>query len=361
LALAVLLPGWQRPAGGSSLSSGAVGLAGIGRLAAIGPVTGIGPVPVVGVPGTDRVAGLLSPAPTGQSFSGTYTGAAGTRAYAGHVPSAYHAGTAVPLVVALHGCTQSADDFRKQTRLDDLAEAEKFVVVYPEQARSANPMSCWNWFRDADMVRGQGEPAIIAGITQWVQQHYSIDAKRTYVTGFSAGAAMANVMGATYPDLYGAIGVGSGIEYDGGTAALGGAALDPKQSGQAAFHAMGPHARVVPALIFHGGKDQTVPVNNAEKLVQQWLITNALAEPGTGNVSLSTTPASTRKDRTLMFESYTVSSYNDQQGREILQYWLVPDMDHAWSGGCSCRSYSYPSGPDEAHAMYDFFMRHPMV
>ena len=298
--------------------------------------------------------------PVGRTFSGAYTNGAGTRPYSGYLPSTYHAGAAVPLVVGLHGCTQSADEFRKQTGLDDLAEAKNFIVVYPQQIRDANPMGCWNWFKGADMVRGQGEPSIIAGITQWVQQHYSVDPKRIYVEGFSAGAAMANVMGATYPDLYAAIGVGSGVEYDGGTAALGGAALDPRQSGHAAFQAMGKHAREVPALVFHGGKDQTLPVNNAEKLVQQWQTTDALVEYGAPSPSFPQTPASTHTKLSPAFQLYTVNSYNDGHRREVLEYWLVPDMDHAWSGGCSCGSYSYPSGPDESRAMYDFFIEHPM-
>src|SRR5581483_2398125 len=85
---------------------------------------------------------------TGQRISGTFSNAAGTRPYSGYVPSSYQAGTGTPLVVALHGCTQSADDFRKQTKLDELAEAKRFIAVYPEQPSAANPMRCWNWFRD---------------------------------------------------------------------------------------------------------------------------------------------------------------------------------------------------------------------
>src|SRR2546423_2422706 len=101
-------------------------------------------------------------------FSGHYTNAAGTRSYLGYVPSSYRAGTPMPLVVALHGCTQTADALLSLTQFDMLAEANKFIVVYPEQPKSANYFNCWNWFLPTDMQRGSGEPSLIAGITQWV-------------------------------------------------------------------------------------------------------------------------------------------------------------------------------------------------
>jgi poly(hydroxyalkanoate) depolymerase family esterase len=286
-------------------------------------------------------------------ISGSFTNSAGTRSYRGYVPSTYRAGTPVPLLVALHGCTQSADAIRSLTQLDKLAEADNFIVVYPEQPQSANYLHCWNWFIPTDMQRGSGEPSIIAGITQWVQQHYSIDPKRTFVTGFSAGGAMAAVMGATYPDLYAAIGVGSGLQY-------GGPSLDPIKAGEEAYRAMGPQARVVPTLIFHGGKDNTVPVLNADKLTRQWQTTADWADDGSANGSIPTAPASTRNEQVPNGRSYTVRTFDDGHGKEIAQQWLVSDMDHAWSGGCSCAQYSDPSGPSESKAMYDFFANHPM-
>jgi hypothetical protein len=115
----------------------------------------------------------------GKTFSGTFTGSAGSLDYIGYVPSTYKAGTAVPLVVSLHGCTESADQFRQLTRWDSLAEAKNFIVVFPQQSGSNNQFKCWNFFQTADMQRDAGEPSLIAGITRWVQQNYSIDAHRT--------------------------------------------------------------------------------------------------------------------------------------------------------------------------------------
>jgi poly(hydroxyalkanoate) depolymerase family esterase len=299
----------------------------------------------------------------GAHFSGSYTNAAGTRSYLGYVPSTYRTGTAVPLVVALHGCTETADSFRQLAQTDNLAEARNFLVVYPEQSQSANYMRCWNWFNPQDQQRGSGEPSLIAGITGWVQQHYTVDPNRVYVMGLSAGGAMASVMGATYPDLYAAIGVGSGVEY-GATAVqyvAGWGGTDPAQAGEAAYRAMGVHAREMPALIFQGGKDTTVPVINASNLVRQWQTTADWADDGRGNDgSVPALPTQTLNQRAPSGRSYTVAKYVDGHGQELLQYWLVPDMVHAWSGGCGCAQYADPSGPDETRAMYDFFVNHPM-
>ena len=164
---------------------------------------------------------------------------------------------------------------------------------------------------------------------------------------------MAAVMGATYPDRYAAIGIGSGIQY-------GGSNLDPTQAGQAAYQAMGSHARPMPTLIFHGGQDQIVPVANADKLVRQWQTTADLADDGALNASVPAAPVRTLGELSAGGRSFTVNRYNDAQGQEFVQYWLVPDMGHAWSGGCSCTAYSDPAGPDETAAMYDFFTSHPM-
>jgi poly(hydroxyalkanoate) depolymerase family esterase len=289
----------------------------------------------------------------GTYFSGDYTNAAGTRSYLGYVPSTYRAGTALPLVVALHGCDQTADALRKATRSDSLAEAKNFIVVFPEQSPIANGWKCWNWFNAANMQRGSGEASLVAGITVWVVRHYSVDPRRIYVMGFSAGGAMTAIMGATYPDLYAAIGVGSGTQY-------GGPGPDPTQAGEWAYRAMGAHAREMPTLIFHGDRDVIMPVINADKLVRQWQTTADWADDGWNNGSVPTSPIETRNERLRSGRSSTVRDYVDGQGRELVQYWLVEDMGHAWSGGCWCAKYADPSGPDETRVMYDYFVNHPM-
>jgi poly(hydroxyalkanoate) depolymerase family esterase len=296
----------------------------------------------------------------GTPFSGTFSNGAGSLVYQGYVPSTYKSGTAVPLVVALHGCTESADEFRQLTRWDDLAQAKGFIVVFPQQSKSANNMNCWNFFQQAHMTRDAGEPSMIAGVTRWVQQHYTVDAHRTYVTGLSAGGAMSSVMAATYPDLYAAAGIGSGCEYAATAACAGYKSADPVAAGQAAYKAMGSHARPMPVILFEGDQDTTVPPVNADQIVQQWQVTDDLADDGAGNGSIPVHATSVKQGSVPGGHTYTVTEYADGQHKELLQSWLVHGMGHAWSGGCSCARYADPAGPDETGAMYAFFTAHPM-
>jgi poly(hydroxyalkanoate) depolymerase family esterase len=301
-----------------------------------------------------------APSARGATFSGTLSNAGGSLYYLGYVPSTYKAGTAMPLVVALHGCTQTADGFRQLTRWDALAEAKGFIVVFPQQSQSGNNQKCWNFFQQAHMQRGTGEPAVIAGVTQWVQSHYTVDAHRVFVNGLSAGGAMASVMAATYPDIYAAAGIGSGCEYAATAACAGYKGADPIQAGQQAYKAMGSKARPMPVILFEGDQDKTVPPVNADQIVQQWQVTNDMADDGTTNKSIPVQPTGVTSGQVPGGHSYRVTKYTDGSGKELLESWLVAGMGHAWSGGCSCQQYADPAGPDETGAMYAFFMAHPM-
>jgi poly(hydroxyalkanoate) depolymerase family esterase len=266
----------------------------------------------------------------------------------------------MPLVVALHGCTEQIDEFRQLTALDKVAESKRFVVVFPGQTPSANQQNCWNWFKSGDMQRGAGESSIIAGITQTIQQHYSIDKKRTYVLGFSAGGAMATVMGASYPDLYAAVGSGSGCEYN-GLPCVGSPGPDPVVAGKAAHQAMGANARAIPVIVFQGDADTIVVPANGDRVVREWLTTNDLADDGTLNGSVPVAPNATVNKQVSGGRSYTTTTYGNGHGGELIQYWVVHGMNHAWSGGCSCAQYADPTGPNESQAMVDFFLRHSLA
>jgi poly(hydroxyalkanoate) depolymerase family esterase len=309
---------------------------------------------VVLVPGAAKAA-------AGTLGSGDFSGAAGTIHYELYVPSSYSPSTPVPLVVALHGCGQTADGFRALTHWDMLGESKGFIVLLPQQDNSNNPLGCWNFFQDASMHRGAGDPARIAAVTSLIENSYNVDPHRVYVTGLSAGGAMASVMGATYPDYYAAIGIGSGCEYAATATCAGYQSADPAQASQAAYKEMGPRARPMPFVAFQGSSDTTVPPVNGQQLVQQWLATDDLADDGSANGSVSTSPMKQTPGFSSGGQYYTVNSYGDRNKAELGEYWLINGMNHAWSGGDASQSFSDPSGPDETGSMYTFFAAHPAM
>ena len=301
--------------------------------------------------------GLMQPTPVstpdivpegGQFIEATYSNSAGTRAYKLYIPSGYH-GQALPLVVMLHGCTQSPDDFAAGTRMNLIAEEQACLVVYPAQPSEANAAKCWNWFRPSDQRRGEGEPSLIAGITRQVMRDHSVDPQRVYIGGLSAGAAAAAVMGATYPDVYAAIGVHSGLAC--------GAANDlpsaftamrqgdlPASSGSGDVSTVLGHGSAVPTIVFHGDRDNTVHPRNGDHVIAQKRIMNLQKNVHRGRV-----PGG---------YAYTRTIHTDASGRAILEHWEIHGAGHAWSGGSPAGSYTDPRGPDAAREMLRFFLEH---
>ena len=293
---------------------------------------------------------------------------ADNRPYMVYTPAHYQVGTVVPLVVMLHGCTQTAEDFAAGTQMNQLAEQYGFIVVYPQQTPKENRNRCWNWFTSSNQTRGRGEPASIAGVVHaLVEQtsHWTIDTNRIYVAGISAGASMAVILGATYPDIFAAIGVHSGIEYQAATnltqalKVMRRGGPDPVLQGQRAHEAMGNFARRVPTIVFHGTQDPIVSPINGDQTVQQWMQTNQLTLNGTYQVDFHH-PSRTTAGQAPGGRAYTVFSWTDTNGEEVQVYWKVQGLGHAWSGGSPNGSYTDPSGPKASLAMYQFFMDHPL-
>ena len=216
----------------------------------------------------------------GRFIEATYSNSEGTRKYKLYIPSHYQ-GQALPLIVLLHGCTQSPDDFAAGTRMNLIAEEQTCFVVYPAQPNDANAAKCWNWFRPTDQRRGQGEPSLIAGITRQVMREYLVDPQRVYIGGLSAGAAAAAIMGATYPDLYAAIGVHSGLAC-GAANDLPSAFVAMRQGAGSA----GPVSPVlgnwqaVPTIVFHGDRDTTVHPRNGDHVIARSRQNHKLAKNG---------------------------------------------------------------------------------
>ncbi|MEF2280249.1 PHB depolymerase family esterase [Deinococcus sp. YIM 134068] len=292
----------------------------------------------------------------GTTVTGSATGAGVTRSYTLYTPPA-GAGAPRPLVVMLHGCTQSPADFAAGTRMNDLADGKGFLVVYPEQPSSANQNKCWNWFEPAHQGRGQGEPAAIKAVVDAVKGRTPVDASRVYVAGLSAGGAMSVIMGATYPDVFRAVGVGAGLEYKAATStaaaftAMSSGGPNPDTQGTAAYNAMGTARQGVRAIVFHGTSDYTVAPVNGDQVAAQWVQTNDLTDDGQDNGSKSTSQLATHSGTVSGGRAYTVKTY----AGGTVELWNVTGMGHAWSGGSTAGSYTDPQGPDASAEMWRFF------
>jgi poly(hydroxyalkanoate) depolymerase family esterase len=302
----------------------------------------------------------------GEWGSGSASSAAGSRNYALWVPTSYDKRKSIPLVMMLHGCMQTSQDLAAISGMNDVADKNNFLVVYPEQTKEANPLRCWNWFDTKNQARDSGEPSLLAAIVQQVGSTNNVDARRTYVGGISAGAAMAVVMGATYPDLFSGIGVMAGLAFKAGTTVETGLAAmkqggpDPKHQGLLAFKARGESLvaksiRRMPVIVFHGDADPYLSPVNAEQVIAQWAKTNDYLDDGQDNDSVKSEPAGTIEGSVPAGHNYTRSVYNDRSGRLLMEKWIVKGLGHAWSGSPAAAPYADPKGPNASEELWRFF------
>ncbi len=292
----------------------------------------------------------------GAFLNRSFTNHAGTRNYMLYVPTSYttESSEPVPAIVMLHGCRQSPDDFAAGTRMNALADQHGFLVIYPAQAANANGSRCWNWFRPEDQIRDSGEPSLIAGITREVASAYRIDARRIFVAGMSAGASMAVILGAMYPELYVAVGAHSGLPYGAAhdipsafSAMQGGAALPgPFQPPAATPSDRAEGSNGTPTIVFHGDSDRTVNARNADAIVEQVTVVGSDQQPLRANVQTGTAPGGRRYRRT---------DYLDHANQTVVEHWMVHGAGHAWSGGSPNGSFTDPTGPDASAEMIRFF------
>jgi poly(3-hydroxybutyrate) depolymerase len=174
---------------------------------------------------------------------------------------------------------------------------------------------------------------------------YSVDRKRVYVGGLSAGAAAAAIMGATYNDLYAAIGIHSGLAC--GVATDLPSALVAMRQGGSDHKVISGDWSPVPTIVFHGDRDTTVHPNNGGQIVEQ-------------SVRTMSTQKKVHRGQVPGGHAYTRTILSDARGRGMLEHWKIHGAGHAWSGGSPAGSYTDPRGPDATREMLRFFLEHSL-
>ncbi|MBP7648490.1 MAG: PHB depolymerase family esterase [Phenylobacterium sp.] len=225
-----------------------------------------------------------------------------------------------PLVVVLHGCTQSAAEYDLGSGWSELAEAAGFALLFPEQARANNLNLCFNWFEPGETRRGRGEAASIRQMIEAMIVAHDLDRRRVFVTGLSAGGAMANVLLASYPEVFAGGAVIAGLPFGAAASvpqafdAMRGHGLAGDTALSNAIRKASPHKGPWPSVsVWHGGADHTVSPTNGEAVLAQWRGVHGLAAD----------PSHVETDA-----GHTRRIWRDARGRAVLEHNLVAGMGH---------------------------------
>ena len=270
----------------------------------------------------------------------------GGRSYDVYLPAGYRRRTRAPVLLLLHGCTQTPAEFADATRFTSVADRNGLLLVLPHQEGRHHPQRCWRWYEARHQHRGSGEPALLAGIVAQVlaePERWRADPRRVHVAGLSAGGAMALILAATYPDVFAGVGVHSAPPYRSATrgtqalAAMAARTATPGPDGA---------APMPPLIVVQGTADRVVHPPNGGRVADQWLAFRGPADPG--RVTRS------RTDTGHTGRDWTRVRWYTARGRRVLEYWEVDGLGHAWSGGRAGGSFSDPAGPRVATAMWAF-------
>jgi poly(hydroxyalkanoate) depolymerase family esterase len=295
-----------------------------------------------------KIKAVTPPVPKGPGdwLAGVVMSAAGTRHYRLYRPAHVRADEQLPLLVMLHGCGQDAASFAVGTRMNRIAERERFMVLYPEQDRLANSHGCWNWF-ETRSGRAQSEALLLMKAIAQVTKQQRVDPERIAVAGLSAGAGMAALLATEHPDQFKAVVMHSGVPP--GTAHSTLSALSAMRGRRSAQTLTPPptqkdHPRPPqwpPLLVIHGAMDAVVAVNNAHAAVQLWAeAAGALASP----------PRTVQRGK-----RHPVTVTDFKQGPRLAATLMeVTRLGHAWSGGAARQPFNDPSGPDASRLVWAF-------
>jgi feruloyl esterase len=221
-----------------------------------------------------------------------------------------------PLVVVLHGCTQTAHSYDLGTGWSTCADRYGFAVLLPEQRTSNNPLQAFNWFKPEDFVRDSGEPLSIRQMVEWMAVNHGIDRRRVYVNGVSAGGAMTSVMLATYPEVFAGGAIIAGLPYrcandlqQGFECMFQGRIRSPQEWGNLVRTASSHQGAWPKISIWHGTGDHTVKPTNAEEVIKQWADVHALPMTPTIESTVDGHPyrAWRGSDGDALIEAYTIT------------------------------------------------------
>lgn len=289
---------------------------------------------------TAKSATALVHATTTQWTIGTASGASGFRRYRLYKPSGLCPSERLPLVVMLHGCAQDAEALAASTKMNRLAQVERFIVLYPEQERLSNLQNCWNWY-DTRAGRAQREADSIASAVEQICLTQPVDTQRIALVGLSAGAGLASLLAVRQPERFRAVVMHSGIGP--GQANSSATALRAMRGRRVAVPlAAGLH---LPALlVIQGSADPIVAPCNGAQAAQLWADHEG-AHAGSARI------VQRGKRYPAMITDYR------NRGRLVATLCIVNGLGHAWSGGASGLPYSDPKGPDASRMAWSFVQK----
>lgn len=300
-----------------------------------------------------RATALANPAaarkpPRGEGdwVAGIAMGPAGARKYRLYRPPGVRFDERLPLLVMLHGCGQDAKSFAESTRMNLIAARKRFLVLYPEQDRFANPQGCWNWF-DTRSGRAQGEADLLMRAIDQVCSLYTVDRERIAIAGLSAGASMAALLVTQHPARFKALmmhsGIAPGVAHS--TLSAVGAMHGHRAPRPLAASAEAMAQAWPPLMVIHGSDDSVVSARNAQAAVQVWA-TAAGASSSTGR----------RLQRGKRYPM-TVTDFKLRSSM-VAQLVQIEQLGHAWSGGAANQQFSDAQGPDASRMLWAFAARH---
>jgi len=306
--------------------------------------------PFPGLPGTPGSSGAAK---------GRFSNPFGSRSYTVYAPKSLSPGAG--LLVVLHGCFLTGDQMATGTEFNKYADQKGFVVLYPEQSYQDNAWKCWNWFKPENQRRDDGEASILVGMTLETVRKYDLDASRVFITGISAGGAMAANLLGCYSDVFAGAMLHSGLEFaaaqseeEAHNVTRNGPSRDLDESAREALACSPARQRLIPLIVVHGQADNFVGTVNADRTFTLFEKINASIYSSMGGSASQISHQQSRIEQGgYKFSANVTDSFFG--GQNVMKKVMVDGMAHAWSGGQPTAPYMEPRGINAAKLAVDSF------